>query len=1163
MSESLIGCVTNGVFYFRDAPHFHYSLKKSLLLEDLKKYTYTFDETISDVFNPVIQGTEGVDVPLGYGSSYGNEYGGLSLIDSSGISFTLSEQDGTTSPVLTGTSALSFDANVQVFQPTQTVTDLTGANVTIDFTHKDNTPNAYGITFNPGEEYAVDLQVQPAVTDGVFLPDNAGENYSILVPKDTVALSLADIEGYQFGQNPIPVTFENDGSLAYLRDGDLAFLEFSIKVLDVVNTLDLVSPGLAQFGVAYYITNRLDVNYKKYFIRTSTATYNVVDSLPRTSDSRVRVTIVEVPGQPGEYSQGSTVYVVPANDFYNVNWWNDVTGLAQSMLTLFDGIPPSCSLRTNHITHAVSNIVDNVLTLVTPHYDDSENTFTVLSSDLFLDNFNVASGTTAQLLNRYGKEFQSGKLVFIHQMEKTYSLPQVPGRPDTPVVITDLMSTEIDDPEFTNVEFKLEGKEIIFGRADNKIINPTFIKEGNTTVVGGWDTNDVELVSDMTKSQAFLHGRSLKLPDNTSYARQFIPNVDSTGNYALSMFLQSVDADVQVTIYEFNNGGTFFTSTPAVGSAISTITYNTLTVDSVFSKHVARVLIDENFNRSTETFFTHNSGKEYGEFNPLTTDIIIEIAKIGGGSELYLDAVQFEQSYNPTQFSHDLDYGIVEFEKSAKDYAPRFIVSGEDNLDNQGFMVLDIDKVDLIDTGRPVDMLSKNARTELLGKYATKTWSKLLGTSKFRRVGVFGALRTPSKGEYFLLPKIKPAKYVNFLGAPYTTTQNELYLKDNSDAFHVVVEDEGFSNLPNKRVELAWGKNINDYLESDTYFTNDGGTALFNVPSIVSQEVSKSVTMGVDGQDADLTIGYSITSGPATVGNISNEIIVVGRTPSIGEHIYLFNGAGAQSPLMEITNTNGNSIDAVSLVPDGIVPYGIISTGGFSHVGFTLTTTGVPNGFVALPEKLPYQASLHNNGSLMLTYLSSLTYQDKPVSMYSQNVESSLVAAVTFSDTNSYFTIPTETFNPLVKSVKIADVNNPDVRLTQVFTPELKNNTFYVDFTSRTIKVSDPGLTSINVKFKEHKAFINPVNPTVMYIHRSVIGSIYKEMSDSITLTEVQNQHTKSYFPALASSVQPIKPTNQLIYLTPHVDIQLYLNAQHGSLSSDTKITYRHNRPLI
>lgn len=1161
MSESVVGCVTNGVFYFKDAAHFHYALKKTELLEDFREYNYVFNEEVDEIFEAGIQGSDGNTIPLGYGSSYGTEYGGLSLIDKTGISLKLAEQDEGDIPSTDGTTFITFNADFKVFEPEEDITLFSGDDITISFTHKDNTPNCFGLDYDPEIEYSVELSLQSIYdSSGAFVTNEPLEFYSLETYRDSNPVSLAGIQVAQAAQNPIPLSLENGGILDYLRAGDDMWIEFPVSFAEVKTTADLPAPGVAEYGRAYRITSRSDANYNKLFIRQSDDTYDLFDGVPRRYTSKIKVSLEEVPGQPGDIVQGNTIYVKPVNDFDNAAWWSDNQGLAQQLFETYDGIYPGCRIFTNKIIHTVDNIVGDVLTLRNPHYDDSININVKETADLYLNNFNTNSQPKAKLLYMYGKEYRADSKVFLHQMTRSYKFISEPARDDTPVIITDMLSSEIDNPETTNIEFKIEGDELIFGRAENLIVNPSFLKEGNTSLFQGWETTDVEVVNDLTGAETFIHGRSAKLTANTSVIRQFIPAIDPTANYVLSFFVQSLDAEIDLKIYEFNNNGTFYESSPALGTATNTINFDSMTVTENFHKVSARALIDDNFNKSAEPSFTPTAGGTFVTLQPDTTDIIIEISKIGGNDPVIIDAVQLENAYNPTQFSHFYDYAIVEFESSPKDYAPRFMLSGVDNVDNQGFMVMDIDKVDLLDSGRAIDMISKTARDELASKYRIKPWAKMLGVNKFRHVGVFSKTRTPHKGEYFLLPQVKEAAHVNFLGSPYSVNQNELYLKSKQDAFHLVVEDESLANLPNKRVEVSWGKSFGEYLETDTYYTTDGGNSIFNVPAIKAESVSKAFTIGVTGTE-DIRIGHPMVIGGIGPVNISHEVTVTGITPSIGMHCYMFNETGEYSPLMEITSTTGSTIDEVTFVESVSGPVWVAD---FTHIGFPDSSGSQPAGFYQLP-RLDYEADTVNNGSLMLTFLDSLTYQDKPVHMYKYEIftKKSATQGVTLVDEYSYFQMDSSEFNPIANSIEVIDVNNPEVRYKQSFTEELKNNSFYVNYATRTISMADPGITDIQVKWKPHLGYVSNAAADTPYVHYYVFMDMIRQMHKAISTSELQNQHDKTYFPALEGTKEALTSLNQDIYVTPHIDVQLYLNAQHGSLSSDTKITYRHNRPLI
>lgn len=1173
MSSSIVANVGIGVFYFRDAPFYHYAFKKTRLLEDIKSYNFEFGAQVAQVFNTSIVGANSVEIQIGYGSDYGKEYGGVYDITPAGVNLKLDESDTVGSAGTDSLSLLKFDSNNKVWEPERDLISIGVApdELEISFTSVDATPNCFGLnpTHVVGKEYLVEVyQQSPYDTLGVLQTPVVGEAYSLSTTRNSQLVTLSDVQTAQGSANPITLPLTNptngpDFLLDFLRQADVGWLEYDIKVFDIRKTVDLPSPSTAPFLHVYNITDPSDANFGKYYTRQQDNTFLQLSYIPRSYKSKFQVQLEEDPGNPGFIVQGNNIFVKPVNDFDNANFF-DVSReneLAQALMNTFDGIPPGVRFYTNRVQLVVDNLIDDKLQLQTPTFDDTKEINIIAGTEFYLDNILFNSSPKVKLIDNFGIDFIEDQKIFMYQMTRKYTLPDSPIQ-SAPIVITDLLNAEIDPNESSNVEFKMDGKNIIFNRADNLVSNPTFLKSGNGgDPVFAWKVNNVVYVKDPQRISALLHDKSVNLNNNaTSYIRQHIPGINPDNNYALSFFAQSVDSTIGVKIYGFDNGGVPFETLPNVGSAIQTLTFDSISSPVLFSKVVARLIINLDFNPTDHPFFTIG-GDDYAQLDPAVTDIIIEINKPSGPEDLYIDAVQFEVGPNPTPFTSLFDYAIVEYEGSSKDYAPRFSVASVDNAINNGFMVIDIDKRDLKETGTPEDVLSKSTRVDLVNKYSGKPWAKLKGTNKYRQVGIFSRGRSPNHlGEYFLLPRVPKATSISFLGAPYIKAQSILYKSTTEKAFFVVVEDESFSNLPNKRVEFSWGLTSGDHFDSQVLHTGDDGTAIFDSPEIYSEQISPSILSGVEGSAPiapQFTFGYPVIIGV-------NITVDLSRVPQEDEHFCLFNSKGEYSKLFKADAVSGQDITAYTeLTTEDDYGGGVDTPSApFTHILFTVDDAVTPLGFFIWPEEALYDLDVFNNASALMFYQDGITNTEKAVPIYSRDPSRTLIINAS-SVAGGIFDMNSQIFNPIIATIKVTDVANPEVIYRQMFTSDLKNNSFYFSYKDRTITVSDPKVKNIQVEFQFHRAFVEPANLKQLFFHRSVLFDMLKNIYNSINGSELQNQHLKTYPAPLSGSVEALSSLSTPLYLRAYNNINIYINAQHGSLTTDSTITYRHQRPLI
>jgi len=710
----------------------------------------------------------------------------------------------------------------------------------------------------------------------------------------------------------------------------------------------------------------------------------------------------------------------------------------------------------------------------------------------------------------------------------------------SPVVITDLLGSDIDAPEFSNEEFKIEDGQIKFNRAGNKIINGSFIKEGTTQVFPGWDCSaGVVPVHDYSRVESLLHGRSAKLPGPGEYIQQMITNINSSTPYCFSFYGMSSGCVAQVKIYEFNNGGNKFTSLPLISTATNVLTYVPKSMSTTYTRYVSRVYANPEFSKDA-TQEMHYVERTLPSLRSDTTDIIVCIERVEGAQPMYIDAVQFEVSNNPGYFDGGYDYAIVEYETSSLGYMPRFDVSSVKNPLNNGFLVMDFVDVKVNDTGLPSDNISVEHRRSIKNYFARRPWAKLYGVTKYRQTAEFSKKRIPHRGEYFLLPVVRHAKNIAFQAERLLNTQSVIEFQPEKNDQIIIIEDTNGEPIPDKELNLSYGTSRTQYVNHEVKKTDSTGSAKFTGPAIYSEDVSPFISYGTSGFNSQVTILKS------------TDVLSF----SAGKYVYGFNSDGTYSAVYQ--SVSGGGLGSLT-VATGVTDWGS-SAGAIS--GWNYYITGTEAGYIKLPYNLAYDPDPVNSGSSVFSYLAGLDNTERQIGFYN-NTTATTVATTTVTRTQGvdYFDLSgNSAFSPIRGSLLVQVANRPLLLLSESNSNDGFLSRFFVDYENKRVYMADQTILSITISWRVHPVkFIG----REVHFHRSVLFNILKELYNKVQQSEAANQHQLTYNTDLSAIIEANHPLLYELFLKFHTNVNLYVKARHKGLTDNATMVYQHRKPLI
>jgi len=336
------------------------------------------------------------------------------------------------------------------------------------------------------------MNSSPYDGDGNLVTNDLSLFYSVETTRSGTEVSLADIENLHEDGLPLEVPVTDPETLPYLREGDHVFVDLPNILHEVATVEDLPTSNAANRLAVYLIKET-----GEYYVVNSELEFVTKPSFLTLTPRTVYLGTVTENSQ-GNVHQGEYMFVTPPNwsdsDFFDSIY--DNSRLLNYVVKYWDGLPPGCIVYTNKSRISIKRVSENKLLIDDSAYNMIEEVipapFTA-NHKLYDDHINVASGAFVTY-NGVGKNYTANMFIPLSDFTITYELLERELR-NSPVVITDLLSSDIDDPEFTNVQFKIDDNNLVFNRADNKIVNPTFLKESSIPgVIPGWDvTPDVTI----------------------------------------------------------------------------------------------------------------------------------------------------------------------------------------------------------------------------------------------------------------------------------------------------------------------------------------------------------------------------------------------------------------------------------------------------------------------------------------------------------------------------------------------------------------------------------------------------------------------------------------------------------------------------------------------
>jgi hypothetical protein len=1151
LKKELVANVEEGVFFFRDAPHWHYAYKETTLLENISNLSYTFESEIEKINSVEIKNAGSSDIIYGYGSRYGEDYGGIRISNVRTLNLNFQDTGGSDPAILSTNSYAELDLTLKKLFPVRDILswDVGQTDLTISHNSSDGASDVFGLKeehYTQGDILGVHLQKEsPYDTAGVLKTPNIANSYTLELNIDYPISNQNVVIQQGIGEIPI-VSGENADLLPYLKIGDKGWLTFPITLVDVWDTPP--TPTQANYGFAYRISDPDAVDFDTYYVVNSdkSAMVNKL-TIPRLSDSKVRIDI--------EARSGSLYSI---SEFF-INFENSAGELVNELLGFFDGIYPGCKVQTNFHDLTFNATTDNTLTLGTITNDwDTVLTYDLTDNTTILGDFSTISGIITATLQGTGYNFEEGRRIYIHQMSSKTTLPKnYSGR--SPVIITDLLISDNDPVEAANIEYRLtpsaEGdrQEVEINGAINLVANPTFYKPGMATGIPGWEANVVNHKKDETGEFAWVHERSAELyQQKFSYLRQHIAGINPLEDYTLSFMQRSNNSTIKVKIYGFIKPEGFTDiDLPDVTNPDQVIEFDEITASTSFEKMAARVLTRDDFTEKGAIGLVNPNGNE--RFDDDITDIVIEIKKQGGTNSLYIDAVQLETYFNPTSFTNNYNYAVVEYETVDRTYSPRYKVGATDTTANKGFMVLDIDDPDFNDTGLLEGNLTRAGRERSETRFNNKIWGKLRGKNKYVQVSKFSRERKEFIGEYFLLPQVPTASSISFLGDTIVASMQTVGSLVKSVGIYGVLEDGDLNNLPNKEIEVRYGDTVDSLSNNELLVTNDQGIIQFPAPTLYQETLCPSVSVGLGGSalTSENTMFYSVSSMD------SSNVYLVDATVNVGDLLFFFTTEGSYSNIFVATSAG---TDASVTYDNNYNPIGGESSLSSYDYGMVIPSLfDVPKGYVQFPAELLFDAELTNNGSSVMTYQSGINNGETIIPAYNSSLTLTIERSREFISNDSYFNLDTLTFNPILNSIKIKDLDDPDRIFQQNFNNTNRDNGFFIDYANKLIKVSDLTVKNIEITFSPSMFFISPKDRRKVYVHPSLFSKGIKEIAASIEASDVKDMHNNTYgFP-----VEEITPFTQDLYFTLYCNASLHIKMEYEHLDAYKELNYRHLKPLV
>lgn len=1157
--NSVVVNIPNGIFYFRDSQHYLYAKKKTVLLEDITKYSYTFPFLVKRIYDAYPIGGAGIEVVSGYGAAYGpGGYGGPDMVTDSNITIAIKEDDNATGEINPYTR-IGFNMDKVTENPVRTITDVDDINheITISYLSRDNTPNCFGLApdhLGASGVLNVLLMAPPAPSRAKTVGDS-DDKRSYHTTRDSLRVGYDEIVARHAIANPLGVDVTDASAISWAKVGDIITIEIPVKVVQGVPTVNL-----ADSNSLYY-----DVSSQDYKLVDSTGDYAVRSAPLHTVGRKFSAVVVNGPGN-SDPVQGNTIYIKPVG-WDNPDLFSDLnvaTVLFPALMKFWDGIPPGAIIRANYFDIVVDQITDNRLRLkqtAKNEYDYVIPTEYATWQEFFSDSI-VNDYYIAQLVGT-GTDYTESTSVMLEDMVKTYELEDLKG-PGSNIVLTDLLTSDADAPEFTNVQFRTKAsgnKTLIeFNRADNRLYNPTFLKADDSGVPTSWVCSPGVVVhKDYTKTKAIVHDRCVNLPSAGKYVRQMVRKIDPVSIYTISAYVCAEDSVLNVLVYEFDNGGLEYTDTPIIGSgqqlAVTTIALPT----------------SGNFLQKVQTTLATGI---VSNLNPLTTDIVIEFKSVGGTTPLYLNCVQFEKAKRATEFSHSYDYVVVEHETGTQSYSTRFKVSALDNPTNNGFMVLDIVAPDLQDTGLPILNTIKANRNRVVSKYSIRPWAKLHGVNKFRQSSVFSLTRRQFAGEYFALPVVPTVSSIAFQSDVIRLYQTALG-KTQDQKFFAIAEDKNLKNLSDIDLNLFYSFNGTSYDTGgiEPPRTDSNGLAWINAPSVGESEVFPYMKCGLPEFSPDITF-----------------VPIAGHTFNENEYWCLFNEQGQYSRVKKATSTGNSSVLTDQDIVDDI---GYTDSFTPTHALRLSGETGV-KGLVNLPFTPLLRLDTRDNGSSILSMFSTIDNVEITLPVYSKAArEAAREAAGTASIINprtgatvavtpteytgvrfrtdtvtltkdpaaEYFSLP-DTFNPIQASLEVSLPGQPSIHIYQSSARVNTGLYFYIDYSARRLYVSDSTLLEVSVSFAYHPVRI--INNRVLF-HRGLLFFFIKQLYNTVSKSPViTTQHSNtSLVQSIKDVVEPVSTLNFPLFIKLHVNALVKAKIKYQHLSANTELIYQHKTPLI
>lgn len=1168
--------VPNGVFYFRDSQHYLYGRKKTKLLEDTVRYLYTFPYKIGRIYDAYVLGADNIEARVGYGADYGDSaYGGPEMTGSSNINIQLTESPDSTGS-LNATTRIAFNLDVGVTNPTRAVTGFnSGTNtITVAYTGRDSVANAFGLTaddIGTNSQYTVELSL-PAAPDRAKLQSDPSTAVSYSTVRSGSSLSLSTIQEHYSIGNPIPLHVVDANAITWAKVDDYVWLVFPYKAVTVATPSDLPNISDASQLCIYGVKST-----GKFYIVDGAGAWAMRDQVTHLTSRRVLMRVVNGPGLSVPY-QNNTLYVIPSQ-VYSQTWYtpglfndtNTASHLFANLVTFWDGIPSGVTVVANKAPITIENITGNVLHIPSATMIADFSTHPVSGGrSQYIDDLLNGSGCTATLIGD-GFDYSEGVTVFVQDMTKVYSFDGH-TQPGTPVVITDILATDADDQEFTNVQFRTEtigtSTKLTFNAVDNKIYNPTFIKADDTGKPLVWGCSDnVFVYKDYNKIRAPIHNQCARLPGIGDYVRQHIPRVNCVDKYSFSFYASSDDSTVQVRIYEFNNNGTLFSSTPDVANATNTISYVAKAVAAVPTKYVARIYSEPNFSPDATPACVVSSGMP--ALRTDTTDIIVEIRLASGTTPLYIACVQFEKGVNPNQFSNNYDYAVVEYESGEKTYSTRFLASALDNPMNNGYMVMDIVAVDLQDTFLPLTNLTKSSRSRITSKYSIRPWAKLHGVNKYVRSNIFSKTRRQFKGEYFALPIIADAANLGFQANRIVLMQTYLG-EQRTQKFTIIAEDADRNNLSDIPIDYSYALFGSNYSSIEEVKTNAEGVAWITAPTINDEEVISAVSCGDSSTNNGMQIKFEPAAGATFV---QGELACLCDSTGNFSAIKVASSAGGVGVLSTYNSTNECAYDASTTA---------------THVLRLSRVSGV-EGLVEFPFIPTLTIDPDNNGSCVISVTSTITNADTTIPIYSPasweanqatqtsvtnildgtsiNVASSYdgilhksaTSTLTKQSTSEYFDLGG--INPISSSIKVSLPGLPNVNIYNSVTRYNTGLYFFVDYSTRRLYISDSTINTVTINYTRHPVRI--LNNR-LYFSRHLVFFMIKRLYSYIQSTSIKDQHTDTALNTqLKNVIAPVNSFDFPLYIKPHVNVLVLARAKYNDMVRSSSLVYTHRMPLL